>query len=352
MVGNAYNFLLIGCGAAGSVCAFVSYLQKAFRMYTSSESIRLYDSDTLWKAEAEPERLSKAATLSFRTVKSDYDKRYLGFFEPCDESRIYKRLFSSLGDDWKIPPATPYFSKQSLFAVLNGDLREETEAESPFPSDVEISYRYEEIANGRSCARVSCHLNGDSTKDPGLYLAWCDSVIQELDARFPACFRSAYLSYAPVDSAVLHETLYRKYDVSRLERFLLGAEWSVYTGNGILPKNTDLFSVRPLQNGVQYRANAEIRQFDNSLRETLYAVLQNLLMPAYSVHTWSEVWNHRKHLPLSPQTVHVFYDPCNADDPTILFSYQMELSQIRKLDEVRGMEFMGSFSHRRREEMK
>lgn len=343
MAGKAYNFLLICYGKTESVNASVSYLQKAFRAYTSAQSVRLYDSDTLWKAEAEPERLSKSASLSFRTVKSYYNKCYLGFFEPCENLELHKRLFASTRDDWTIPSAVPYYSKQTLLSILNGDFCEETEDELPLPADMEISYRYEIFENGISCARISCHLKDTCTEDPAPYLAWCNAVIQELDAGSPDCFRSAYLSYAHPERTVLHENLYRRYDVSCLEHFLLGAEWSAYVSNGILPKDTSLISVQPLQNGVQYRANVEIRKFDEGWREKLYTALQELLIPAYTISSWSEVWERRKAIRFSPPAVHVFHDPNNADNPLILFPYRMDSAQLRILNELRGLDPMGSF---------
>lgn len=352
---KALNFVVVCYGAIENVNKAVNYVKNALKVYLSIDNVNIYDLDTLWKAEAMPDLLVKKKSFSFRTAKTCCDKCYIGYFNCCDYAKLHKHLFASSKDILSVPPQTPYYSKKNLLELLNKRANNEVAGEQEIFYDFAINYHYEILEDGKSYAKIEYYLNSICAKnDISCHLAWCDSIIRDLDLQFSECFQSAYISYNHPNNSVLHKSIYKTYDIHCLNQFVLGAEWLVYFSNNIwnrleeetLQKLSELVSVRPLANGCQYKSNVDIQLFDNMSREKISNILTTVIMPAFGIYSWSELCQSSLVGMYFPQVVYVYFDRYNVDDPTIVFSYNMDSDKISALDELKGTECISIFAQK------
>lgn len=336
---KALNFIIVAHGVTENVNQLVKCSEKAFKTQLAACCANLYDLRTLERAEAIPELLNKPNRFSLQTAKSYWDKSYIGYFHCADYGKLYEHLFSSPKEDFVVPMPPPHYSKNNLLQLLHEKSSNGDRNEQGVFYDFEIEYHYELLEPGKSFATITCHLNSACVKDDMLpHLDWFDAMIQQLDARFPDCFQSAYISFNHPDRAILHTNLYKTYDIHCLNRYILGAEWSVYCSRRIwshlekadLQKLAENVSLQSLQNGWQYKAKSDIKDIDGTLRDKLEEALKNVLVPAYGIYSWSELWNSAHAIGRWPQKIHVHAEYDNLDDPTIVFLYNMDVNEINR----------------------
>lgn len=348
---KALNFILVCYGEAEKVQEAVSHLQKRFRARIKAQSVSCYDLSVLDRAHGHPELLSKTNDLTFRGA-DHRDKEYLGYFDCHDIEKLHRHLFQAPEAHFPIliPPSPPYYTQNHLLQLLSTP-SEGTDVDSDKANildDFGVKYHYEKLDSEKSYAIIKHYINSvcleEDLTEP---LLWFDSMIKEMDADFPDVFRSAYISYHDPGLAILHETVYNSgYDLHALDRFVLGLEWSVYfsgrilqnTGDAALQDLADTVFVHPCQNGCQYKAREDIRQFKNSTRNKLSYALRELLIPAFGLYRWEDVYLRAQTFAMYlPQTVSVYFDRFSPQNPDIAFSYHLALDEIEEYVSVHGL---------------
>lgn len=306
------NMTLIGFGKKDSVYRFLQEAKNRIIRYTSAFPVVLYSEAVLAAGESEPEKLNKNATI--RLSKDTFSRRYYGFLDSTTVEKRYRHLYVS--KEHFLSSKCGYYSRQALTRVIHQRFDSEPiDPEDNF-CDLEIRFTYEMLDNGEAFAEVIFRVR-DAMLNSGVEneAVKLRDMIEDLDSNCPDALSSAYVS---VGFPIAHTRIYPDYDSLLCQNHILGAEWYVYVNRRIHPEFTGIEAyVERLKNGFSYTAKVPINDF----RVTDFdGVLDELLVPAVGIYSWSELCCGNWRLSYLPKFISVFYDPWSPTDPTVVLS--------------------------------
>lgn len=346
------NLVIIGLGGISEIENFLDKLRELFSAHLLNLNIAVYSDRILTLAEGQPERLKAKSRLTIPRLKSYFQKEYIGFINAPTSEKLYHHLYDSIeyqNAGFYRPPRYAHNSCVDLICKKFG--KKDSDNETHFMlGDVTISFQAEVIEKGRAFARVEYHVI-DSDEIRNGCLDWFDFVIKQLDIHCPNAFQSSYISSNYPQSSIVHERVYNCFDSVLLDRFILGAEWSVYFGKKILDsmdKSTieslsALSAVHELKNGKIYRASSDITLFSDDSRKSISCVLDKMIIPGYGLHEWSELCYPNWTVSYLPHLIKVFFDPFSSNDPSLVFLHNFPIETVCEERMLKSSNLMDAF---------
>lgn len=333
------NFTLIGYGTYHSVREFSKFTKRKLLDHISNLDINLYDLQTLIKAEANSSLLMQHSKMTFRISSVAVTKEFLGFKNNCDTNKLYNFLYNYNPSNLLFPHST-YYTKKNLTALLQKLFDQQDYDSESTAYDCNIKISLNPINDQHAYVKIEYRINEvciDSNFLP--FLSWINLLIEELDAKFPNCFHSAYVSYNYPRMSIVHECMYEQCDLTLIHQSILGIEWMGYINNIILArlstydykKLTELAQIKTLSNGVVYQVNADISAFDKIHRSKLMNALNSLIIPAFSCHNWANLCCQSWNISYAPKRIDVYYNPDDSNCPEIIFSHNYAIDQIQSI---------------------
>lgn len=343
------NLMLVGFGENDKIKELLSSVRKQLQVFFDEFQTNIYNLDTLYKAESNLDLLKKRGRLSFSTLKDDVEKEYWGTINCKDYNSLYLKWFGNLGREKR--SGNLYYSKINLKKVLI-EMRDEKDEEDAI-YDFMIRYKYGISSQKKKCYSIIEWRIDEKTKKitPKDILGRFNKIISILDENFPGVFMSAYITNVSTELSISHLNLYEQFDLDNLDERILGIEYSTYIGKNICAQNKNTenlnlsnFFVDTLKNGVQYTSRDNPLDFDEKLRESALPFFESVLIPAYSIHEWSQLSNLRKKYDQLPQMVHVYTDDFSPLDPLIVFSFGMEHDYLDNCLKMKNAKLLKRFS--------
>lgn len=334
------NLLLVGYGNKTKIKEMINTTQNLINLFCSENNANIYDLDSLWKFENNLEQFKKQKKLRFSS-KNTVFKEYWGILNCKNYESLHSRLFSSCKEDNIFLDKEIYYSN-SNFAILIDKLFSKTfTQDNYYIYDFSIKQRFDTLTNNNAFCIIEWCVN--IPKEDFViphFLEWFQKIINLLDCDFDDVFSSAYISNYNMCST-LHLDLYNNFDFDMLSTHILGVEYSFYVRNTIYSNNKNIlnsidYTSIKLKNGYQYISNVCLNEFDSKVRKKSEPLLYNLLIPAYSVHNWSNLCNLKRCYAEKPEIISIYYDKFSPTDPTVIFSFGLKNYEIASLPMLTG----------------
>ena len=331
------NLILVGSGNDLKIKEMLCLIQKQVRIFCDTTSSNIFDLDTLWKAESNPNLLQKKNTFRFPKLKGSIKKKFWGTKKDKDTAELYAKWFEPLCWDYTRPQQIVYYSKERFIKVISGLVHENCEERVAPVYDFEIDFQYDCLDARNSYCIIMWRISTEAFES-NYILKLFDILIRKLDNQV-SVFSSAYITKSSGDLPLSHLELYNNFDINLLGTHILGIEYSFYIGNNI-PIHGDLqnglvdYSSTSLSNGMQYTSNFDIHQFSKRPKTNIPHDLEKFLIPAYSVLRWSQLCNIKSHYKSLPKTISVYSDDLFPFDPLIVFSFGIEKEKLDILPQL------------------
>ncbi len=323
------HLLVLGYGETPAVQTMVATAEKVLRQYCKAVNANVYDLDHIWKCEAEPARLKKRGRLTLSTRNLGRWKNYSGILDCQDYDALYQRWFSAPAHPMEPVFPAPYYSRENLAQLLREGFRGQMKGQGSF-DDFSIHYHYD-AAPQAGKGILQLHWSFDDRQlqvDKYDLLRQFHVLIARLDETAPEAFCSAYISALPNRlEPTAHLDLYDRWLPEDTQRYLLGAEQTIYVGNQLGLTALPGMLCYPMKNGSLFTAPEDLWSFD---RVGATARLQEYLIPAYSCHGWSVFYANCQRYFLKPQSIHVYGSNRFEDikNPTIVLAHGLSDQQV------------------------
>lgn len=136
--------------------------------------------------------------------------------------------------------------------------------------------------------------------------------------------------YSGVMDCQDYQELYSRYCARDVGRYLLGAEHTIYVGNGMQLPALPGMAKRELKNGSLYTAPGTLWDFDRQ-------ALTLPLIPACGIHVWSNFWGSCRQYHQKPQSIHIYAKTLqDVANPTVVLAYGLGPEQVDKAAGFQG----------------
>lgn len=328
------NIVLVGYGNQPEVAKMASTVQKELQKIIVNMNANVYNSDTTWKIEANPELFKKKGRLRFTTSTTKY-KTYYGIIGDVNYDDLYQKWFSPAQNTYP-HGMPPYYSKYNLSVALDNIFSKNVNSNAKdfyMQGDFVISYRYDVTEEWKAFCIIEYSVDQNKLNDIDI-LNQFRHLIVTLDETCPNAFVSAYISNNE-KYPIANLSLCTKFKADELNSKILGAEYSVYINNSmqqankyIAPQISDYYTAVNLSNGVQYTSNVDLKEFSI---EPVLEYFNNITIPAYEVSHWSALWGCKERYYIKPEMISVYHDKYDPTNPTIVFSSHYSPDEIDNL---------------------
>ena len=325
------SLFIVGYGEK-NIQNFVEFLQTELKTFIKQNNVCIYNSDTLWKAEAIPDRLKRNARVTLPWNK-EATCSYLGFFNVNDWDALYSTLFSSAKTDYSDYRGTEYYSLSRLKTLINyfadnsshNGLKKRSEKHF---YDFGISYCNEIIDRADRACIIEIEIDSSFSG----YLDFFHHILYELDSRFPDVFLSAYIG----DSDYL--SIQFIYDKRMLTKRIIGTDEAFYMSNNLLIANnvTDVTMFR--QYNASRMKNGTWFVLQNTCEESNASAIEasDLLIPQYTLTNWSDLLA-QKHLRIGDiDTISVYDNGYLPTNPILMLSRGYTSKQLYDIAQEHG----------------